>query len=348
MSQAPSLDQAGLAALQALCDAGGQERRAPASPAADPASPLEAALGGWFSAAVGARRGELERARLQLTATLALGERTARRSPGPGSGPHQTLHAGLKRLLGVAGVSVRRHPGTVQSALRGLAPVLVPLLAQTGPLAHVLGLAVPPGGAAPAALTEALPPGSLAVDLGTGDGTTLAGLASRHSDTRWVGIDLVGAPPEHPLPDNALRLLVAAGSPEDIAAAVLETVPAGTAALVTLCYPAHRKVRGADGPVLAHLPQLDTALQLLAPGGRGVLITEDPIALRTALAHLRAHPLARSVAPWAGPLPAAALSAAGVTPYTPTLAELGPVPASLADRNLGPFRWGLGLDFGRV
>jgi len=215
-------------------------------------------------------------------------------------------------------------------------------MGQAGALAHALGVTVGPG-------TPRLPapgPGDAWVDLGCGAGQTLEALAVRHAGVRFVGLDLEGVPVG--TGGNGRRhVRVPGGDAAAIAAATLDALGPGTCDVVSLCYPSHRRVRTAAGPRLAHRVQLDTALALLRPGGRGVLITEDPIALRTALAHLGEAADAGAVEAWPALVPSPTLREAGVVPYEPRLGELAPLPRGLDGRSLGPFRWGMGVGFRR-
>ena len=130
------------------------------------------------------------------------------------------------------------------------------------------------------------PPGSTWIDLGCGAGATMAALAQRYPDATFVGVEIDGAD----APETAIRL-PREPDPAKLSALTVAEVGAGSASRVSLLYPLHRRLEDHTGRRgLAHQWQLDTALALLEPGGRGILITEDPVAWGTARAYLNDHP----------------------------------------------------------
>lgn len=117
----------------------------------------------------------------------------------------------------------------------------------------------------------------------------------------------------------------------------------GSATHVSLLYPLHRTMQDTTGlRALAHLWQLDTALAILRTGGHGVLVTEDPVAWGTAVAHLQTHPLATEITALPTVVGRRQRLARGIVPYTPARRDLVDIP-----REPPQFSWGLTVGFRR-
>jgi hypothetical protein len=167
------------------------------------------------------------------------------------------------------------------------------------------------------------------VDLGAGDGRTAESMAARGHD-----VLAVDRRPQ-PLRAGVARVLVDGSSTDAVAAATVGAVGAGTAGVVSLFYPLH-----AVGPAGVRFePRLSTALELLRPGGLGILVTEDPIAQAAAVRML--DPDERVSALWTVPEPlsGAQLRALAIEPYAPRWDEVATGPGP--DASLGAFTWGL-------
>lgn len=205
-----------------------------------------------------------------------------------------------------------------------------------------------------------LPPAGTWVDLGTGAGHSLAGLARRAPGAHFVGVDLASARLGRlaRLPAHARRLLLGAPDaplpPGPADADTLAQVARGalgprSADVLSLLYPVHQRDPSADQPDrLSVEVQLDTALSVLRPGGTGLLVTEDPAAWRRCAQRLAADPRVRCLELVPEAVSAAQLVELGVQPYQPTLGDLGPADPSVADRPAPRFGWGLVLIFVRA
>jgi len=182
--------------------------------------------------------------------------------------------------------------------------------------------------------------GSVWVDIGPGDCQSFAALARGRPQTRFIGVDVVAADPE--LPDNAEYVAMEEGTAARLRERTPTLVP--SADTVSLLYPIHKDQDGK----LAVAWQVEAAIDVLAAGGSGVLVTEDPVAVRAAVAVLLADPRCDTVEVLDGWWSADQLRDLGVEPYGPTWSELAPSPAEVADLSAGTLSWGLVVFFGRA
>jgi hypothetical protein len=192
------------------------------------------------------------------------------------------------------------------------------------------------------------------VDLGSGDGRSLAALAALSSSAEVLGVDLAwsfsidaanrldsGA---QELPPNAAYLLFGEGEgprgltlhkikatardrmyPDALGARIVATIGARSAALLTLLYPIHMPQTGRDRKTRpAHVYQLYTALNLLGPGGIGIVVTEDPRVWRTAVEVLLEQPVVESISYLPCAIAGEQLRTMGIIPYEATMGELDP------------------------
>lgn len=226
------------------------------------------------------------------------------------------------------------------------------VLAQMGAINALLELQVPDGSDA-ARWAPAPRAGATWVDLGSGDGASLRMLALRHPDVHFVGVDLctsvtVDRGVDRRAIPNVVRVELPVGSAAELHRATVAALSSKRAHAVSLLFPIHAKQAGDSGAVeLAVCHQLRTALALLAPGGEGILVTEDAIALRESLRVLRADSRCTDACVLPGPLSAEALRGIGIEPYAPTLAEVVPLEAAEADHPVGPLQWGFVASFVR-
>jgi len=183
--------------------------------------------------------------------------------------------------------------------------------------------------------------GSTWVDLGCGDGASVASLAEARPQTAFVGVDLLDRSPQLPSKGRYVRL--EDGTASELQAQTLEAVPQA-AAVVSLLFPIHLEQEGE----LAVVHQVRTALGLLDVGGQGVLISEDPIAVRAAAETLATDSRCDAVDVLDGCWSAAQLHALGITPYRPTWSELTPSPPEVAQLPAGALSWGLVVFFVRA
>lgn len=196
------------------------------------------------------------------------------------------------------------------------------------------------------------------IDLGSGDGVSLARFAELNPKRSLLGVDLRAAPTVanaggasdvgERLPDNAsflelnLDLGSAPGSGDKLAAATVEQLGPASARTVSILYPLHAKQRRLDGTTqLAHEAQLATAVQLLEAGGSGFIATEDPTAFRTALAWLCKNDAIASVSYSDPPLQLPELSELGITGFAPTYRDVFGSGGDEPDKELGRFSWAL-------
>lgn len=170
-------------------------------------------------------------------------------------------------------------------------------------------------------------PGGRWVDLGSGDGANVRGLS--RPDRRLLGVD-VG-------PAAELRIPVSQ-RPEILREATLQAVGA-PADVVLLAYPTHHELVAADGRRARSVVfQLETAWELLRPGGAALLLSESPGLIRAALGAAGAF---RAADLAAEPLGEASLRAHGLEPYTPSVRELEN--RGTDARRVRPFAWAFGL-----
>jgi hypothetical protein len=222
------------------------------------------------------------------------------------------------------------------------------------------------------------------IDLGSGDGVSLARLAARSAAREIVATDVawsysllaanhrrdaIAALPPHCRymvfgsaggPAGIACELVAIGEPEFryadlLAETMLRALGPRSCDVVTLLYPMHMPVPTRNGPRMCAELVLDTALTLLRGGGIGLVITESTAAWRGLVRVLLDHDRVAGFDHLAAPVSARQLRELGIEPYTPSAAEL--------DANLGarftrkavaydesfapahPFAWGLPLIF---
>jgi hypothetical protein len=222
------------------------------------------------------------------------------------------------------------------------------------------------------------------IDLGSGDGVSLARLAARTTAGEIVGTDVawsysllaanhrrvaIAALPPHCRyiifgpgggPAGLACELVAIGEPEfrhadQLAETMRRALGPQSCDVVTLLYPMHMPVPTRSGPRVCAEIVLDTALALLRGGGIGLVVTESPAAWRGLVRTLLEHDRVAGLDHLAAPVSARQLRELGIEPYTPSAAEL--------DADLGarftrkavaydesfapahPFAWGLPLIF---
>ena len=315
--------------------------------------PLELPLRDWFADCRRASAGDLEQRLAQLADCLWSCRELARHRRhvmGPRFSHHfdrirdaeRQLRArgrrGVKRALPVV-EAIESELGEVLMALPGnLAPLSLP-----GPVA--VSEVVRSGGGlrfigqgASLGRWNALT-GNTWVDLGCGEGASVAALARTRPAVDFVGVDIGPEPADWP--STARFVGLAEGD-----AAALHHQTAGLlseASVVSLLYPIHREQSGE----LAVVHQVRTALQILEPGGQGVLVSEDPVAVRAAVDALVRDPRCGAVDVLDGCWSRDQLHALGIQPYRPTWSELTPSPAAVADQPAGSLDWGLVVFFVR-
>ena len=296
----------------------------------DPAvQTLIAVVGDWLDQLVDLRPARQRKRLARLLRALGAAEALSRDQTGAASSVTRR-YADL-----LAGARAARSSPTRLAALRD--PISEALGGLSSAIAHLAPEIKKPcaGFDAEVGTLGAVVNGGTWIDLGCGDGASLAGLAERFADARFVGVDFEGV-----APTVNLVALPREPDPARLSALTIERLGRSTAEAVTLLYPLHAPLTPVSGERrLAHTWQLDTALALLSPGGRGLLVTEDPVAWGVALGHLRGTSTAEVVSPLPLLVGRRQLRDHGILPYAPSARDVGrPTPR---------FTWGLALFFSR-
>lgn len=223
------------------------------------------------------------------------------------------------------------------------------------------------------------------VDLGSGDGRSLARIAAAAAASELIGTDVAwsysvmaanhrGAAIQALPPRTRYLVFGPAGGPEGaqcehipvsaaefrFADALAETMrrvlTPRSASVCTLLFPLHMPQPTRAGPTRSAAEVLlETAVALLGDGGVGLVVTENFDVLRGLGALLLAHRRVAAIDHVPRPLSAAQLRALGIEPYTPSAAELDAklgarftARAASYDesfRAVAPFAWGFPLLF---
>ncbi len=223
----------------------------------------------------------------------------------------------------------------------------------------------------------ALRPAELWVDLGSGDGESLRNMALRNPSGRFLGVEVASSTQAARaaelttaatmLPCNVTYLMLGSHArasehvvvralsdadlrlPDRIADATVAAVGRDAATIVTLLYPLHNQQRDGTGRVrLAVEHQLESAVAMLRPGGMGVLVTEDIVALQRCAALLVEDSRVSSVCVVKEAVRAEQLLEMGITPFRPSWRDIVHAPVPSTHDGLRPFWWGLVLFFWRA
>ncbi len=223
------------------------------------------------------------------------------------------------------------------------------------------------------------------VDLGSGDGRSLARLAANSAASELVGTDVTWSytvmaanfrgEAIRGLPPRTRYLVFGPGGGPDgtrceyvqitggefrfadvLAETMRRTLGPRSASVVTLLFPLHMPQPTRAGPARSAAEVLlETAVALLADGGVGLVVTENREVLRQLGLLLLAHRRVVTIEYTTRPLSSAQLRAMGIEPYTPSAAELDATlgarftarTASHAEsfQAVAPFAWGFPLLF---
>ncbi len=221
------------------------------------------------------------------------------------------------------------------------------------------------------------------VDLGSGDGRSLARIAAAASASELIGTDVAwsytvmaanyrGSAIDSLPPRTRYVVYGPAGGPagagceyvqvsaaefrhaDVLAETMRRTLGPRSASVATLLFPLHMPQATRAGPARSAAElMLETATALLGDGGVGLVVTENREALRKLGLLLLGHRRVAQIEYTTRPLSAAQLQAMGIEPYTPSAAELDAAlgarftarAASHAEsfRPVAPFAWGFPL-----
>jgi hypothetical protein len=342
------------------------------------ADPLRAPVEAWIDATLAAHGDERAQRLARLEHCLRLG-RSGRRADDLAAARDEIVRAlvAMPAKLAVLGLFARGDRcEPVAAGSRSLAAARAP---EQPPALHAL---------APDELlarfgSDVLGAEGRLVDLGTGDGRSFVQLAMRSRARELVAIDIAWsytlaaansrAAAIDALPSRATYVVLGPGggptgvrcryvpvTPEQfrfadrLAAVTLAAIGKRSADVVTMLYPMHVPQPLSDGTTgRAVVVQLATALELLGPGGTGLLVTEDTGAWRDVARSLLGQPRVAEVAIVEEALAPAHLRALGIEPYTLSAGELDlaigkqftakAIPSEQAYAAVAPVSWGLAV-----